>query len=210
MRHRTLPDGGTERRVARPGLVEVRNVGEGGGPVIAGYATVYDTPYEIAGGPPYGWVEIIGKGAAAKSAREAGGRDEEQDVKLFFDHDGLPLASARGGTLKLTSDSRGLFSEGSISLGSPYSLEIVDRIQRGDLDSMSFAFRVLRERWEDEDGEEADPMTAPVRRILEVKLFDVSVVSFPANPATAVGMKSREHSGMSLAEARELLDALRR
>jgi HK97 family phage prohead protease len=82
-------------------------------------------------------------------------------------------------------------------------------LQRRELDAMSFAFKVTQQRWEDLDGDEADPGTAPVRRIQEVKLFDVSVVNNPANPATVVQMR-KSSDGMSVAEAMAALDAWRR
>lgn len=193
---RTLEARTTRRRI------ELRRDADGA-PIIAGYATVYEHRYDILGGPPYGWTEVIGRGAADKSVAE------QDDVYLFFDHDGLPLAATKAGTLDLDSDKIGLYNESRPDIRSPFSMEIVSRLDRGELDAMSFAFRVTRQRWEDEDGNEADPRTAPVRRIQEVKLYDVSVVSFPANPATVVQMKSQRSDGMSLAEARAALEALR-
>lgn len=191
---------------ARTGqTVEARGADEGG-LRLDGYATTYDDPYDVYGGPDngYGWSEIIGKGAAAKSAREAMSRqDEHHDVFLFFNHDGLPLASALEGTLTLTSNNIGLRSQAAIDAMSPYSMEIYRRVVKGQLRRMSFAFQVIRERWEDKTGEEADPMTAPVRRILEVKLYDASVVSFPANPNTTSFAPTGR--SMSLAEAKSLL-----
>lgn len=201
--------------------VEARNADDGT-PRIDGYATTYDDPYDMYGGPGngLGWSEIIAKGAAAKSAREVMSRlDERHDVFLFFDHDGLPLASALEGTLTLSSDGIGLRSIGDLDAASPYSMEIYRRVQKRQLRRMSFAFQVLRERWEDGDGDEADSMSAPVRRIQEVKLFDTSVVSFPANPGTTVFANSAdgmsvvaaraELGGMPAAVARAELDALR-
>lgn len=183
--------------------IELRKAANGA-PAIVGYASIYDAPYEILGGAPYGWTEIIAKGAASKSIAE---RD---DVYLFFDHEGLPLSSTKNGTLHLESDSIGLFNESRIDTSSPWSMEILRRVEDGTLDAMSFAFQVTRQRWEDEEGNEADPMTAPVRRIQEVKLYDVSVVSFPANPATGVMTKDQARSaGMSLTAARAAMDALR-
>lgn len=184
--------------------VEARNA-DGGTPQLDGYATTYDSPYDLYGGPEtgFGWTEIIAGGATAKSVRE---RD---DVYLFFDHDGLPLASTKDGSLTLTSDRIGLRSEARLDAASPYSMEVYRRVQIGQLDRMSFAFQVLRERWEDLDGNEESFMTAPVRKILEVKLFDTSVVSFPANPNTTAVVKSAG-DGMSVAEAKAMLEELRR
>lgn len=182
--------------------VEVRAAADGA-PTIVGYATVYEASYDVFGGPPYGWTEIIAKGAADKSVAE------QDEVYLFFDHEGLPLASTKDRSLRLDSDRIGLYNESTPDARSQFNMEIVHRLESGVLDAMSFAFRVTRQRWEDEAGEEADPMSAPVRRILEVKLYDVSVVSFPANPATAVQLKSSRSAGMSLTEAKAAVDALR-
>lgn len=186
--------GRTLEHRANPG-VELRMT-EDGKPEIVGYATVYEAPYEVMGGPPWGWTETIARGAADKSVRE------QDDVYLFFDHEGLPLSSTKGGSLTLESDKVGLYNHSLIDPRSNWSMEIVHRLESGDLDAMSFAFRVLRQEWNEDYTE---------RRILEVKLFDVSVVSFPANPATVVGLRSEPAAvvpGMSLSLARAQAEAL--
>lgn len=185
----------TEER-ATPRRLEVR-VARDGSPVIAGYATVYDYPYDVAGGPPVGWSETIAVGAASKSIAE---RD---NVYLFFDHEGFSLASTKDGTLSLESDKIGLYNESRIDASSPHSMEVVRRIQSGQLDAMSLAFKTHRDEWNDDYTE---------RRITEMQLFDVSVVSFPANPATVVQMNSARSlvsAGMSLADALKMADELR-
>jgi HK97 family phage prohead protease len=184
-----------EQRAIR--RVEVR-ADDDSDPVIQGYATVYEAPYEVMGGPPWGWVETIARGACDKSVRE------QDDVYLFFDHEGLPLSATKAGTLTLESDSIGLYNESTIDRRSPWSMEIVSRVDRKELDAMSFAFRVIRQEWNEDYTE---------RRILEVKLFDVSVVSFPANPATLAQLRTatpaeqRTRTGMSLELAREIADS---
>jgi len=186
--------------------IEMREA-EDGSPLLVGYASVYDFPYPIAGGPPNGWTEIIARGAAKRSI------DHKDDVQLFFNHDGLPLARTGAKTLTLRSDEMGLYSEAKLDPSSPYSMEIISRLRRGELHEMSFAFEVKRQRWEDEEGAEVNPAVAPIRRIQEVKLYDVSVVSFPANPATAVQMNTGRPAEvldtMSLAEAEAMLAELR-
>lgn len=175
--------------------VELRT-DEFGNPILDGYATVYEHAYDVAGGAPYGWSETIARGAADKSVAE------QDDVFLFFDHEGLPLARTRAKTLMLESDAMGLRSEAHVNAQSPYSMEIVSRVQRGELDAMSFAFTAVRQEWNEDYTE---------RRILELRLFDVSVVSFPANPATVVQARHREPApvGRSLSLARAQADRLR-
>lgn len=180
---------------ARLHAVEMRE-NDDGTVGLAGYATVYEHAYDVAGGAPYGWVETMARGACDKSVAE---RD---DVRLLFDHDGIPLARTKSGTMSLDSDAVGLRVDvPSLDLRSPLVQSVRSAMDRLDLDEMSLAFRVLRQSWNGDYTE---------RRITEVKLYDVSVVTYPANPATVVSLRSDEApgdtktSGMSLALARAL------
>jgi uncharacterized protein len=187
---------GTRLLEARSSKVELR-ASDAGDPILDGYATVYGWPYDVAGGPDaYGWEEVIEPGACAKSIHE---RD---DVRLLFDHDGVPLARTKSGTLVLESDDIGLRSTtpNGMDKRSPLVQTLASALERGDLDEMSFAFQVLRQEWS------PDYMQ---RRILEVRLFDVSIVTYPANPATVVGLRSDDKpSGVSLAYARAVASRL--
>jgi HK97 family phage prohead protease len=180
---------------SRASKIEARM--DDGGPVVDGYATVYGWPYDVAGGPDaYGWVEVIEEGACAKSVRE------QHDVRLLFDHEGIPLARTKSGTLELESDEIGLrcSTPGGLDMRSPLVQTIASAVDRQDLEEMSFAFEVLRQEWSPDYME---------RRILEVRLHDVSIVTYPANPATVVGIRGDDRqaetsAGMSLAYARAL------
>lgn len=177
--------------------VEVRE--DGDKRELNGYATVYEFSYDVFGGPSRGgWTETIAAGACVKSIRE---RD---DVYLLFDHDGLPLASTKSGALQLSSDDIGLLSVAFPDMTSNWNREIVSRVQLGDLDTMSFAFEVKRQEWD------ADYYN---RRILEVKMFDTSVVKWPANPATHIqsnqSAPAAEPRGYSLDLAMREAEALR-
>lgn len=184
-----------EREVRRVERLELRQ-SEDGLPVLEGYATVYDYRYDIGGGPDAGgFTEVIAKGAAAKSAKEA-------DVRLLVDHDGVPLARTKSGTLELMSDDIGLKVRATLDPSNPAAQQVRSAMERGDLDQMSFAFRVVRESWSKDYTE---------RTISEVKLFDVSVVTYPANPATVVKLRAddeqpeqadAEPPGRSVAQAR--------
>lgn len=146
---------------------------------LLGYATTWGTPYEVAGGPPYGWTETIVKGAADKSLAE---RD---DVRFLINHDGLPQARSRGiaiDTMTLTADSLGLLVDvPSLDTSNPRAVELLSAIDRGDVDQMSFAFMAIRQEWNTDYTE---------RFITEVKLFDVSAVTYPANTATIIGART--------------------
>lgn len=190
------------RRFATP---EVR-VEDDGTVVVDGYATVYEYPYEVAGGPPWGWSETIAEGATRKSVME---RDR---VGLLTNHDsdtafGLALAANYNGSLELESDSVGLRMAATFAPSKRVNVArdfLLDSLEQRLADSMSFAFRVTRQEW-DEDYTQ--------RRILEVRLYDVSVVNYPANPAAVAQIRQErtspvKTSGISLSLARAQAEAL--
>ena len=195
----TVPD----REVRQVERLELRQ-SDDGLPMIEGYATIYNYGYDIGGGPDMGgFTEVIAPGAAKKSAKEA-------DVRLLADHAGLPLARTRSGTLELESDDIGLRVRATLDPTNPAAQQVRSAMERGDVDQMSFAFRVVRDEWNRDYTE---------RTISEVKLYDVSVVTYPANPATVVKLRADEtpsedaaedtpkSSGRSVANARRVAGA---
>lgn len=183
-----------EQRIT-PRRMEHRTLDDGT-PLLRGYAAVYDYAYDVAGGPSaYGWRETIVRGAIDKSVRE------QDDVYLFFNHDGLPLARTSAGTLTVESDRIGFWGESRLDPRSQYSMEIYNRVERGELDSMSWAFQALRQEWNSDYTE---------RFITEAKAFDQSVVSYPANPAAMVGVPRSSSSVPSrMDEVQAILAELR-
>jgi HK97 family phage prohead protease len=163
-----------EARAAFP--VELRADVDSGAPVLDGYATVYDTWYDVAGGPDngVGWREMFASGSTSKSVAE---RD---DVRLLINHEGTPLARTRSGTLRLESDTTGLRAEAVLDPTSPTVQSLVSALDREDVDEMSLAFRAVRQEWNDDYTE---------RIIREAQIFDVSVVTYPANPATVAQIR---------------------
>lgn len=188
------------RRFATP---EVR-VEDDGTVVVDGYATVYEYPYEVAGGPPWGWVETIAEGATRKSVME---RDR---VGLLTNHDsdtafGLALAANYNGSLDLESDEVGLRMAATFAPSKRVNVArdfLLDSLEQRLADSMSFAFRVTRQEWNEDYTE---------RRILEARLYDVSVVNYPANPAAVAQIRQERITparGLDLASARAYREAL--
>lgn len=148
-----------------------------------GYASVFDVDYEMYGGPErYGWIESVDPGAFRKTL------SEKPDVQLLLNHDGLPLArtprATKPGTMTLDDDSNGLRVRApNLNPADPDVQKLQVKAERGDLDEMSFAFRTIRQEW-DEQYER--------RRLLEVSIHrgDVSVVNYGANPATSFDLRS--------------------
>ena len=173
---------------------------------LHGYATVYEHRYDVAGGPDaYGWVETIADGAFAASVALGA------DVRFLVDHEGTPLARSTSGTLALESDDVGLrMTAPDLDLDNPVARMVRSAVRRGDVDAMSVAFRAIRQEWSEDYTE---------RRITEGALVDVSVVTYPANPATVVAERDAgptrsatpapADARLSLRLARAQADALR-
>lgn len=157
----------------RAGLpVEIR--AEGDAIKVSGYAAVFNQRANIG--------DMFEEQIAPGAFRDAIGRD---DVVFLVNHEGLPLARTRSGTLTLTEDSRGLLMSSELDSTDPDVQALIPKMRRGDLDKMSFGFQVIRQEW-DESGD------MPVRTINEASLFDVSVVTSPAYQGTDIGLRSLE------------------
>lgn len=149
--------------------VEVRGTSDA--PVIAGYAAVFNELSLDLGG----FREKIAPGAFSRAIAE------NQDVRALMNHDPNHIVGrTKSGTLKLQPDDIGLFAE----IFPPSSARaIIESVNRGDISEMSFGFRTRLDSWESING-------ADIRTLVEVDLFDVSIVTFPAYPQTSVAMRS--------------------
>lgn len=144
---------------------------------VSGYAIVFGERANIAGL----FVEVIERGALD-------GVLQKSDIEFLVNHRGEPLARTNSGTLKLTVDEKGLRMETDLDPADPDVQRIVPKMKRGDMNKMSFAFRMdggLQE-WDDTQ----DP---PVRTIKKFgRIDDVSIVSQPAYEGTDIGLRSLE------------------
>lgn len=169
-------DGMRDRELRFFPLQEVRMEEIGGAPTLSGYAAVYNQLSVDFGG----WREIIRPGALTASLAKG------PDTRANVDHtNGLSLIGrTRNGTLKLTEDDQGL----RVVIQPPDTQagrDVMTLVKRGDLNQMSFAFWTLRDNWL-ETGEYV------LRELNEVEINggDVSIVTYPAYPATSVQMRS--------------------
>lgn len=152
--------------------------GEGEGlPTITGHAAVFSQRSEDLGG----WFEVILPGAFDEAL------DRGDDVRALVDH--MPdkiIGRTKANTLELRADDVGLLAKITPPDTVP-GRDIVTSIERGDVDSMSFAFAV------DEDGQRLvflDDGTI-IREVFNVsRLYDVSPVSYPAYVDTDVAVRS--------------------
>lgn len=153
--------------------VEVRQEEGDTNPKVEGYAAVFNEETNIG---DY-FRELFVPGAFRDAVKD-------DDVVFLVDHDGLPLARTRSGTLKLKEDKRGLRISAELDAADPDVQRLVPKMKRGDLDKMSIAFVPTRQEWIDEEG------AIPLRKIHEARLFDVSVVKFPAYEGTEIGLRA--------------------
>lgn len=174
-----------ERRTYVVQDVEARQA-EDGVMRLSGYAAVFNDA-----SVPLPFKERIAPGAFRKTLTEM------PDVRLLINHEGLPLARTKNGTLTLTEDDRGLRFDAQLA-DTQEARDIYTLVQRGDVDQMSFAFRVIRQNWSKDKTE---------RTLTEVSLADgdVSVVTYPAYPTTSVEARQKLNEALqALREGRAL------
>jgi HK97 family phage prohead protease len=144
-------------------------------PVIVGHAAVFNKLSVDLGG----YRERIRRGAFGKTIIES-------DVRALFNHDAnIVLGRVKSGTLQLREDDTGLL----IRAYPPNTQLVQDMVltpmRRGDVSQMSFMFQTMRQEWiEDLEKKEF------IRELVEVRLFDVSPVTFPAYEGTDVAVRS--------------------
>jgi len=170
-----------ERRTYTVRNVETRQEDDGK-MRLSGYAAVFNDA-----SVPLPFRERIAPGAFRKTLSET------PDVRLLINHEGLPLARTKNDTLTLTEDEIGLRFDAELPDTSE-ARDLWTLIQRGDVDQMSFAFRVIRQKWNADRTE---------RTLTEVSLSDgdVSVVTYPAYPTTTV--EAREHLANAIQAVKE-------
>ncbi len=142
---------------------------------IIGHAAVFNV---VGDG---GWFrEKIAPGAFSKSI----GQD---DIRALFNHDpNFVLGRNKAGTLSLSEDDKGLL----VDIDPPdtqFARDLRLQIERGDITQMSFGFEIIKESRE--VGAKGEPSLFTLE---EVKLWDVSPVTFPFYKETDVSVHSRE------------------
>ena len=178
----------TENRSFTFSAVEQRNDDDKDTLLFTGYASVFNKGYGVRDQRGQ-YTETIKPGAFKKTL------NEQDDVRFLVNHDGIPLARTSSGTLELEEDDYGLFVKAELDPSNPTVAEIASAMKRGDLNEMSFAFAAIRD---DFDAREEN------REVTEARLFDVSVVTYPANPWAGAKLRGVELDNLhkELVEAR--------
>ena len=155
---------------------EVRVDTSGAKPAIRGYAALFNTLSEDLGG----FREQLQAGAFSHAIANS-------DVRALINHDpNLVLGRDRAGTLTMREDANGL----QVDITPPdtqYARDLVEVMKRGDVSQMSFAFTVAKEdqAWT-RDG--TGPWLRTIKKVS--RLFDVSVVTYPAYPQTSAAVRA--------------------
>ena len=151
--------------------LELRQEGEDN--IVVGYGSVFNTLSNELGG----FREIIAEGAFDGRLND--------DVRFLINHDGLPLARTTNGTLRLTTDERGLKYEAKVA-NTSLGRDLIELMRNGTINQSSFAFVVEDDSWEVRDG-------VNVRTINKVsRLYDVSAVTYAAYEEASVALRSME------------------
>lgn len=157
--------------------------------IVEGYASTFD---------PYVLMTIDGTDYSERIEPTAFEGADLTDVVFRVDHKGPVYARTSAGTVELWTDKHGLGNR--IDLGKTQrSRDMFADIEVGNYPQMSFAFTVARDRYDKETH----------TRIIEkiAKVFDVSAVSFPANPNTELSVVTRDYfNGVIEAEKAERLE----
>lgn len=148
----------------------------------------------------WGFFEQVASGAFTKTIKEA-------DVRLLVNHNpDLLLARNKAGTLRLSEDKVGLATDADIA-PTTYGHDLAVLLERGDISQMSFAFEVIKDTWEVLEDENE------LRTLQEVRLWDVSVVTYPAYEDTDAKLRNAanellERLGVDDQQARRMAAAL--
>lgn len=168
-----------ERRAAATGTdFETREVD--GKRFIEGYFAVYGGRYDLWDNA---W-ETIDEGAFDL--------ERDVDVRALVNHDTtLVLGRTAAGTLTLKADQRGLWGSIELNEADQDAVNAYERIARKDVTQCSFGFDILQEmREERDDG-------STVWHLQKVKLWEVSVCTFPAYEDTGIVARKSELADIS-------------
>jgi HK97 family phage prohead protease len=146
---------------------------------IEGYFAVFNSNYEIFDGA----TESVAPGAFDGALLD--------DIRALIDHETrLVLGRTSAGTLELRVDEHGLFGRVEINPNDQDAMNLYARVQRGDVNQCSFGFDILDEEYEVLENGDVH------WTIKKVKLYEVSVVTFPAYESTEVVARKNDYEAI--------------
>lgn len=183
---RSLPTG-EERRdlVLSDAGVTVADPSGTGDRRFGGHAALFNSRTAIGNPKTVGFYESVAPGAFTKTLGEA-------DARFLIDHSSYHVVSrASAGTLTLSQNTRGLHTDSVLDQRLSYVNDLIANLDNGNIRGMSFGFQVIKDDWADIEGRDAsgEAFKAEHRTIREVKLIEVSAVTFPAYEETDAGLR---------------------
>lgn len=149
---------------------------DGGELRIEGYFAVFNSIYQIWDGAE----EMIAPGAFSNTLAD--------DIRALIDHETMyVLGRNTAGTLELRQDERGLWGSVLINPNDQDAMNLYARVQRGDVSQCSIGFEIIREE------SEVFPDGKIRWTIEEIKLYEVSVCTFPAYSETSVKARKSDY-----------------
>lgn len=149
---------------------------DGGELRIEGYFAVFNSIYNIWDGAE----EMIAPGAFSNTLAD--------DIRALIDHETMyVLGRNTAGTLELRQDERGLWGSVLINPNDQDAMNLYARVQRGDVSQCSIGFEIIREE------SEVFPDGKIRWTIEEIKLYEVSVCTFPAYSETSVKARKSDY-----------------
>jgi len=185
------PEGVREARVQAGASFQVRKSAEG--PVITGYAARFNVRSSDLGG----FVEEIDPKAFDRALRE------KQDCRALWNHNDDHVLGRVGANLTLQVDDQGLHYTISPVPDTQAGRDALTLIGSGLVDNSSFGFHAQKDQWY---IDEADGII--VRRLMDVDIYDVSPVAYPAYPDASVQVRSEVRAKQ--AEMRKRADGEKR
>ena len=176
-------------------MMELRLIQEGEEPsfFVEGYASTYQ---------PYVLLTRDGVDYSERIEPTAFDGADLSDVVFRVDHEGPVYARTSAGTVQLWTDEHGLGQRTDLGR-TQRARDLFYDIAAGNYPKMSFAFTVA------EDHFDKETHTRVIDRIS--KVYDVSPVSFPANPSTELSISTRDYfDGVIEAEKAERLEREKR
>lgn len=149
---------------------------DGGELRIEGYFAVFNSIYQIWDGAE----EMIAPGAFSNTLAD--------DIRALIDHETMyVLGRNTARTLELRQDERGLWGSVLINPNDQDAMNLYARVQRGDVSQCSIGFEIIREE------SEVFPDGKIRWTIEEIKLYEVSVCTFPAYSETSVKARKSDY-----------------
>lgn len=148
---------------------------EGGELKIEGYFAVFNSNYQI--------FDDLSESVAPGAFDDTLG----DDIRALINHDtSLVLGRNTAHTLELRQDEHGLWGSITINPNDQDAMNLYARVQRGDVDQCSFGFDILSEDYDVRDDGSVH------WTIKKVRLYEVSVCTFPAYEETNVKARSAQ------------------